>query len=69
MIDPLSATVGAALAIGIREWYEYRYRRAEKIANCYHEFYETEMDGWITRHCKKCPYQEPGGRRENGDSN
>lgn len=63
MLDPLSASLGAGIAIAIREWFEYRTRRAEKIKNCYHEFFETDMDGWITKHCKKCPYQEPGGHK------
>jgi hypothetical protein len=64
VIDPLSATVGATGAIALREFVEYRFRRAKKIADCYHDFYETNMDGYITRHCKKCPYQESGGRRD-----
>jgi len=67
MIDPLSATVGAAIAIALREWFEYRERRADKMASCYHDFYETNMSGFITKHCKKCPYQEPGGYEDDRD--
>lgn len=56
----IPALAGAIIALGVREWIEWFERRAEKMKNCVHDFYETTYAGYTTRHCRKCPRQEPG---------
>ena len=52
------AVASAATALAIREWVEWRERVKLKRRDCYHDFFETNFAGYITRHCRRCGFQE-----------
>lgn len=58
----IPALAGAILALSVREWIEWILRRQEKMKTCQHYFKDediTEYAGMKTRHCSRCPFQEP----------
>jgi hypothetical protein len=55
----LWAFIGASMALGLREFIEWRMRVAEKRHNCIHDFRtRSEFGGYETLHCDKCGGQE-----------
>lgn len=65
-MDITSAVVGASIALIVRGMVDRHDRIKEKQKNCYHDFYETKYYGIVTRHCRKCNYQEPVNDRDKG---
>lgn len=55
----LAAVTGAVVALGVRELVEWRERFKHKQDVCIHDFYETTWFGRVTKHCRKCRWQEP----------
>lgn len=55
----IAATVGAAIALLVRELVERHERIKTKRANCYHIYGPTEWWGMYgTRVCERCGYQD-----------